>query len=95
MLRTILFSILLLAFFATPVSAAATKYGFNDVVIDGQVVEIEASVKNTRRGAYSTCNYYSDNYIDYLGMYAEATLAGTTAQQVLDFCVGHFSDRVL
>lgn len=96
MIKLILINILLLGLLATPVLAAnITKYTFNDIVISNQVVEIEASVKGTRKSGYSTCNYYSDNYIQYLGLYAKAVFAGSTAQQVRDYCIAHYSERVL
>lgn len=81
--------------FASPVLAASSvKYTFNDLVIDSQVVEIEASVRSGRN-PYSTCVYYSDNYISYLGSYNAAVVAGTNSAAVQSFCVNHFADRVL
>ena len=77
----------------TSVYAANAKYTFADVTIDGQTVEIEASVKETKKSAYSTCSYYEDDYADYLGYYDDDVAAGDTAEQVLDFCVNHFGDR--
>jgi cytochrome c-type biogenesis protein CcmH/NrfF len=77
----------------TGVEAKVNKYTFNDVSIDDTVVEITASVKTTNKGEFSVCDYYSDDWIDYLGQYQEATSAGDDAGQVLDFCVSHFDDR--
>lgn len=79
---------------ATGVQAKVTKYTFNDVDIDGTIVEIEASVKTTNKGDFSICTYFSDDYADYLGQYEEAVEAGDTAEEVLDFCVANFDDRV-
>ena len=74
------------------VQAAKTKYTFNDVEIDEQVVEIEASVKDTKKSDYSTCSYYSVDYGEYLGYYDADVVAGETAEDVLDFCVAHFEE---
>ena len=86
--------LVLLAFpMATVVRAATTKYTFNNVTINDRIVEIEASVKSTNNSGFSTCSYYSDDYLSYLGYYDEAVVAGTTSQEVLNFCVSHFDDR--
>ncbi|MDX1686669.1 MAG: hypothetical protein R3248_01690 [Candidatus Promineifilaceae bacterium] len=88
--------VLLLAIFvvAGAVHAANTKYEFDDVTIDEETtVEIEAAVKDNKKSDYSVCSYYSDDYAEYLGQYAEETLAGDTAERVLDFCVENFGNR--
>jgi hypothetical protein len=78
---------------ATVALAKNTKYTFNDVDIDGTIVEITAGVKETNKGDFSNCSYFSDDYIDYLGYYEEAVKAGDTAEEVLAFCVDNFDDR--
>lgn len=87
--------VLLVAIFvvAGAVHAKNTKYTFNDVDIDGQIVEIEAAVKDTNKSDYSQCNYYTDDYEDHLGQYADDVPAGETAEDVLAFCVDNFEDR--
>ena len=86
--------ILLLALAFTSVALAATnKYSFNDVVIDDQKVEITASVKDNNKGKYTQCTYFSDDYLTFLGEYAEPVAAGATAEEVLAFCVEHFDER--
>jgi hypothetical protein len=77
----------------TTALAAVAKYTFNDVDIDGAIVEIEASVKDNRGSQFSTCTYYSDGYLDWLGQYQEAVAAGDTAEEVLAFCVSNFDER--
>ncbi len=72
------------------VVAAKTKYTFEDVTIDEQILEIEASVKQTKKGAYSTCSYFSDDYIEHLGLYEEAVSADDTADEILEFCIANF-----
>lgn len=86
---------LLLSFaVATAVHAAATKYSFEDVVIDGQTVEIEASVKtHNKKPDFSQCTYFSEDYQSALGYYSDDVNAGDTAGDVLDFCVSHFDER--
>lgn len=82
---------------AGAVHAKNTKYTFNDVEIetdDGAlIVEIEASVKDTNKSDYSQCSYYTDDFEDHLGQYAEDVIAGETAEEVLDFCVNNFENR--
>lgn len=75
------------------VQAAVTKYSFNDVVIDEQVVEIEAGVKSVNKGDFSSCSYYTDDYAEYLGHYTAPVSAGDTADEVLGFCVDNFGNR--
>jgi hypothetical protein len=79
--------------FATTVLAKKTKYTFNDVVIDEQTVEIEASVKDNNNNDFSECSYFSDDYADYLGQYADDVIPGDTAEDVLDFCVANFDNK--
>lgn len=97
MFRKVAFLALALALvaFVLPGSAQAknTKYTFNDVMIGEEVVEIEAGVKETNKADYSNCNYYTDDYIEFLGYYQEAVSAGDTADEVLAFCVENFDNR--
>jgi len=72
------------------VLAAKTKYTLNDVEIDGQIIEIEASVKQNKKGAYSTCSYFIDDYIEHIGLYEEVVFAGETEAEVLNFCEANF-----
>lgn len=93
--KTLIFvSLLILLTFALAAvaQAANTKYTFNDVDIDGTIVEIEAGVKNTNKNDYSNCTYFTDDYRDVLGYYADAVDAGDTAEEVLEFCVTHFDE---
>ena len=93
----LLVTLLLLLAFATTVAVQAktTKYTFNDVNVDDDtVVEIEASVKITKKNEYSNCSYYSDDYGEWLGNYQVDESAGDTAEAVLDFCVANFGEAV-
>ena len=83
----------LLLLLASPAVAKTTKYTFNDVDIDGTVVEIEAGVKDNNGGQFTQCSYFSDDYGEYLGEYGEPVVAGDTAEEVLAFCVANFEAR--
>ncbi len=91
-LLTILSVLLISLLFTSAVFAAVSKYTFNDVVIDEQTLEIEASVKNNKKGAYSNCSYYTDDYAEWLGNYQEDVFAGETEEEVLEFCEDHFEN---
>lgn len=95
--RFLLLAGLVLAFAFVMVAgaqAANTKYTFNDVTIDEQVVEIEAAVKTNKKNDFSKCTYFTDDYEESLGYYEDDVDAGDSAAEVLDFCVNHFDERV-
>lgn len=92
-LRLSLLVFLVALLMASAALAATTKYTFNDVVIDDQVVEIEAGVKETNKDSFTNCSYFSDDYREHLGYYQEAVSAGDTAEEVLAFCVANFDQR--
>jgi len=74
------------------VFAATIKYTFNNVDIGGTVVEIEAVVKDTAHSDFTRCDFFSNDYVAWLGFYGEpVALSGATAVQ--NFCIGHFADR--
>ena len=79
--------------FTSSVLAAKSKYTFEDVIIGNQTVEIEASVKQNKNGAYSTCSYFKQNYVEHLGLYDDAVVAGDDEEAVLTFCVDNFENR--
>ena len=94
--KIVVLSVLGLFAFITPTFAASMiKYTFNNVDISGEVVEIEVSVRTSKTNPYSTCSYYSDNYVSYLGIYAASVSAGKDANLVLNFCTDHFGEKVL
>lgn len=92
---TVVAAILIIALFALAgtAQAAVTKYTFNDVDIDGTIIEIEASVKKTNKADFSTCSYFSDGYLDYLGYYEAPVAAGDGAEEVQASCVESFDER--
>ncbi len=76
------------------VFAATAKYTFNDVNIDGVIVEIAAGVKDTARNDFTRCDYFSNDYLEWLGYYGEPVAVwGDVA--VKNVCVGHFADRTM
>lgn len=77
----------------TSVFAAVSKYEFSDVEINGQIVEIEAGVKENKKSVFSTCSYFSDDYGEWLGQYQADELAGGNAEDVKQFCVDNFENR--
>lgn len=93
--RLILVTLMILLTLALTTTALAknTKYTFNDVVIDSEVLEIEAGVKANNKNDYSNCSYFADDYAESLGYYADKEFAGDTADEVLDFCVDNFENR--
>lgn len=77
------------------VLAANYKFTFNDVVLpDGTVTEIEAAVKDAKTNDYTRCDYFSDDYIKWLGYYTEPVAVGPDAETVKTFCVEHFAEKV-
>lgn len=81
---------------ALPIIAFAATYKFtfnNAALADGSVVEIEATVKNLSKNNFTRCDYWSDNYIQWLGYYSVPSAVSIDATAVKDFCVSHFSDK--
>ena len=73
--------------------AGVTKYTFNDVTYpDGTTGEIEAGVKDTNKSDLTNCTYFSDDYREALGYYADPVVF-TTAEEVRQFCLDHFDER--
>lgn len=89
-LALVLFAVSVVPTFA----AVLTKYTFNDVVFsDSTLGELETSVKKTRQGYYTTCNYYSDGYVEYLGYYSDTQNVGSDSETVLNYCLEEYSNR--
>ena len=83
-------AVVLALLLTSTVVAAKSKYTFENVTIDKQILEIEASVKQNKKDAYSTCSYFTDDYGEHIGLYAEAVFAGETEEDVLGFCKENF-----
>lgn len=80
------------------IATASTKFTFNDVTLpDGTTGEIEASSKiHPNKGdVFTTCSYYSDDYLTYLGYYTSSEFASEDADAVLAFCLENFEARQL
>jgi hypothetical protein len=94
-MRKLVGTIVLLSALVLTASALAgvTKYTFNEVTYpDGTTGEIEAGVKDTNRSDLTNCSYFSDDYQQALGYYADAVVF-TTAEEVRQFCLDHFDER--
>lgn len=75
--------------------AKKEKFTFNDVELDGQTGEIEASVKTAKNKDDSvTCTYFTDDYEENLGYYFKALeVAPTDRDAVGEFCIENFGAR--
>lgn len=89
-------SALLLVVGAQAAAASVTKFTFNDVTLpDGQVGEIEASVKILKNKPDSVnCSYFTDDYQDSLGYYFDFhEPAPTESDAVLEICLDGYDER--
>jgi hypothetical protein len=87
---TVLGIILLGAAFA----ANVFKFTFPDVTYsDGRQGTIQASVKITKNGSVTVCNYYSTPNDQYLGQFEGTDNTSTDAVVVRDYALSHFTDR--
>ena len=94
LVSTLLIAIFSLTIVVTPALAGSIKYTFNDVIFsDNSVGEIEAAVKDSRKSDFTSCSYFSDDYVDHLGYYSEPTVAGSTAEEVKTFCEENYINR--
>lgn len=96
-MRKVLIVAILAALLPVSISAAgATKFTFDDVTFsDGTTGVIEASSKVNQKNTATTCNYYTDDYDEYLGYFYTNEVGFTEDQvdEVRQFCLDHFEDR--
>ena len=81
---------------AQAAAASVTKFTFNDVTLpDGQVGEIEASVKILKNKPDSvTCSYFTDDYQESLGYYFDFhEPAPTESDAVVQICLDGYDER--
>ncbi|HEX5502562.1 MAG TPA: hypothetical protein VFW96_08050 [Thermomicrobiales bacterium] len=78
---------------ATALAASnVTKSTFDNVTFsDGTTGVIEAGVKTVNKGSFTTCDFYSADYVTYLGMFEAATAPDNVEQ----FCLDNFANRTL
>jgi len=79
--------------------AKTFKFTFEDVTLtDGDfVVEngvIEAATKETKKSVFTNCNYYTEDYQEYLGQFQSEEFFSDDNGEVEDFCVNNFENRV-
>lgn len=79
------------------VSAKTNKFTFDNVTFsDGTMGVITASTKQTGNGSvFTDCDYYSSNFITYLGQYQDSTFFSSDPGAVEQFCLDHYADRTL
>lgn len=102
--RTLLTVAIMVAVFAVsilPTAALAAKsthfnnkYTFDNVTFsDGTTGVIEAASKQVNHTTYTTCGYYSDNYVVYLGEYQSGSFASANPAEVEQFCLDNYVNR--
>lgn len=85
----LLATVLFLLTASVALAAGPVKYTFNDVTFpDTTTGEIEATSKT----GYTTCRYFSDDYLTYLGGYDEAVGFGD-GPAVLQHCLDNYDNR--
>ena len=98
MLRKTLILAVLVALLALPLAGTAfakvEKYTFTNVQIDNQLVTIYASLKTVNKGDFTHCDYHDANTGDFLGYYQAPTTNVVTEEDVFNFCVNNFDNRV-
>lgn len=95
-LRGLLVAVLLIVVVPGGIAlAGVTKATFRDVTFpDGQTGVITVASKITGNGStHTTCDYYTDNFVTYLGQYQDATFASADPATLRDFCLSHFNNR--
>jgi hypothetical protein len=74
--------------------AGVTKANFPSVTFpDGTTGVITAGSKINNKDLFTVCDYFSDGYRTYLGMYQNPDFATTDPAALLDFCLAHYVDR--
>ncbi len=77
-------------------TAGTAKFTFNPVTFsDGTTGVITVSSKTTGNGSrFTTCDYYSADFMTFLGQYEDATFASANPDELKSFCLMHVGDRV-
>ena len=75
-------------------AANVFKFTFSDVSYpDGRVGTIQASVKTTKKGTVTVCDYYTNPNDQSAGEFQGDDNTSTDAVDVLNYCESHFADR--
>jgi hypothetical protein len=94
MKRALVITILGLFLFGSALAANAFKFTFSDVTYpDGKVGTIQASVKTTKKGSVTVCDYNSNPNDQYLGEFQGTDNTSTDAVVVENYCLQHYNDR--
>ena len=75
-------------------AANTFKFTFSDVAYpDGRVGTIQASVKTTKKGTVTVCDYYTNPNDRFAGEFQGTDNTSTDAVAVQSYCEAHFDDR--
>ena len=85
---------ILLAFASTAANAAVTKLTFTNVTFsDGQTGTIHASVKTTKSGTVTLCDYSTNPNDQSAGQFQGTDNTATDGAAVQAYCLAHFAER--
>jgi hypothetical protein len=87
-------AILVMFLLGSAFAANVFKFTFSDVAYpDGRVGTIQASVKTTKKGSVTVCDYYTNPNDQFAGEFQGTDNTSTDAVDVLNYCESHFGDR--
>lgn len=100
-LYTLTIVVTILAILALPTAALAAKkthfnnkFTFDPVTFsDGTSGTIEAGSKQVDNSTFTSCNYYSDDYAQYLGSFKSDGFASPDADEVEAYCLENYVNR--
>ena len=94
MKRALIITVLGLFLFGSALAANVFKFTIPDVAYpDGRVGTIQASVKTTKKGTVTVCDYYSNPNDQSLGEFQGTDNTSTDAVVVENYCLQHYNDR--
>ncbi len=94
MKRVLAISILSLLLLGAAMAANVFKFTFTDVTYsDGRKGTITVSVKSTKNGNVTVCDYYSSPNDLFLGEFQGNDNTSTDAVVIRDYALAHFGDR--
>jgi opacity protein-like surface antigen len=94
MKRILMASTLALLLLGAALAANVYKFTFQDVTYsDGRVGTVQVSVKTTKGGSVTVCDYYSSPNDLFLGEFQGTDNISTDAVIIRDYALAHFGDR--
>lgn len=99
MFKKLAFAVVLLALLALPFAGTALakseKFTFTGVDVGySEPVTIYATLKTVNKGDLTHCDYFTTDNSQYLGYYQAPTTEIVTEQDVMNFCVDNFTNRI-